>query len=123
MFTFLIFILSILQVCRFYEAIPYNSLLNPIFIYSPIYITLFVMMRIGAYSSFSPRYYWFRFSFTNDPSKAIGRNYINFVGYFPEIFWIVEIFLEVLIDVIFYKCADKKIEAFVLSQVSDEIKS
>ena len=74
------------------------------------------MMRIGAYSSFSP-------SFTNDPSKAIGRNYINFVGYFPEIFWIVEIFLEVLIDVIFYKCADKKIEAFVLSQVSDEIKS
>ena len=56
MFTFLMGILSFLQTNKFYAKIPYNSLLNPIFIYTPIYIILFVMMRIGAYSNFTPRY-------------------------------------------------------------------
>lgn len=55
-FTFSMFILVYLQVCKFYGKIPYNSLLNPIFVYSPIYLALFILMRIGAYSNFTPRY-------------------------------------------------------------------
>lgn len=48
-------IMSFIQIHAIYEKIPYNSLCNPIFIYTPIYIALFVMTRIGAYDPFVPR--------------------------------------------------------------------
>jgi hypothetical protein len=53
----------------------------------------------------------------------IGSNYINLIGYLPELLWLVEIILELIVDVIFYRCVDKKIETFVLSQMSDEVKN
>jgi hypothetical protein len=56
MVVFTMGILSFLQTNKFYERIPYNSLLNPIFIYTPIYFILFIIMRIGAYNKFTPRY-------------------------------------------------------------------
>lgn len=49
-------LLSFLQIHKAYAKIPYNSLLNPIFIFTPTYIALFVMMRIGAFNNFVPRY-------------------------------------------------------------------
>ena len=54
--VFVMGILSWLQLNRFYSSIAYNSLMNPIFIYTPIYLIFFIMLRIGAYTSFSPRY-------------------------------------------------------------------
>ena len=56
-FTFLMGFLSFLQVHDFYGKITYNSLINPIFIFTPFYIGLFVMMRIGAYTYFVRRYF------------------------------------------------------------------
>jgi hypothetical protein len=53
--TFFMGILSFIQVYSVYEKITYNSLLNPIFIYTPIYVGLFVMMRVGAFNTFVPR--------------------------------------------------------------------
>lgn len=55
-FTFFMGFLSFLQIHDFYGKINYNSLINPIFIYTPFYIGLFVMMRIGAYTYFVPRF-------------------------------------------------------------------
>jgi hypothetical protein len=53
----------------------------------------------------------------------IGSSYMNLIGYFPELLWLGEILLELIVDAIFYRCVDKKIETFVLSQVSDEVKT
>lgn len=56
MATFVIAFLSFLQSNVIYEKITYGILFNPIFIYTPLYLGLFVAMRIGAFDSFSPRY-------------------------------------------------------------------
>ncbi len=110
-------ILSFLQINNFYSKISYNSLLNPIFIYTPIYGALFIMMRVGAYGSFAP-------SFLSNSSGIIGSNYINLIGYFPELLYLIEFLLELLVDLVFYKVVDQKIESYVLAadSVSDEVK-
>lgn len=74
------------------------------------------MVRIGAYTAFSP-------SLMDNSQGIIGSSWMNFIGYFPEFLWIAEIILEVMVDVIFYRCANQKIESFVLSQVSDDIRN
>jgi hypothetical protein len=56
--AFFMGILSFLQIHNAYAKISYNSLLNPIFIYTPCYVALFVMMRVGAFANFVPRYAW-----------------------------------------------------------------
>jgi len=59
----------------------------------------------------------------NNLNGAIGSNYVNIVGYFPELLWAAEILIELLIDLIFYKCADETIERFVLNQTAEDIKT
>lgn len=44
----------------------------------------------------------------------IGSSYINFIGYFPELLYLAEFMIEALVDYIFYKCVDKKIESYVM---------
>jgi hypothetical protein len=83
MVVFVLGILSWLQVIKYYEKINYNSLVNPIFIFTPCYLILFIMMRIGAYSSFTPRYSSPVPSFKNNTNGIIGSTFVNFVGYIP----------------------------------------
>jgi len=69
--TFAMAILSFLQTNKFYHRIPYNSLLNPIFIYTPVYFILFVMMRIGAYNRFTPRYFYMDLVSRTTPMESL----------------------------------------------------
>ena len=39
----------------------------------------------------------------------IGSNYSNLIGYFPELLYLAELGIEVLVNLIFYKIVDKKI--------------
>ena len=52
---FLFFVLSLIHL-KFHHKIRYNRLINPIFIYTPFYLTLFIMIRIGAFPPFVPSY-------------------------------------------------------------------
>ena len=44
----------------------------------------------------------------------IGSSYINFFGYFPELLYLAEFLIEVLVDYVFYKVVDRKIESYVM---------
>lgn len=74
--TFFFGILSFLHLIKAYSKINYNSLCNPVCIYTPFYVSLFLMMRVGIYINFVP-------SIINNSEKIIGSSYINFIGYFP----------------------------------------
>lgn len=96
-----------------YSRIKYNLLKNPIFIYTPFYLALFIALRIGAYSDFNP-------SFISNSSKIIGNSYLNIIGYFPEILVIVEVLLCMGIDQFYYKFMFGRLEKFVLEQSHTE---
>ena len=70
-------------------------------------------MRIGAMDQFDP-------SFTKNSQGLIGSNYLNIIGYFPEIMILIEVGLCMLIDQIFYKCMDSSIKRYVMEQNHSE---
>ena len=106
--TFFFGVLSFIQIVR-YQRFKYNMLLNPIFIFTPFYLALFIIMRVGAMDQFDP-------SFSKNQQGLIGKSYLDVVGYFPEILILIEIGLCMLIDQIFYKCMDSSIRKFVVEQ-------
>lgn len=98
-------LLSFIHILR-YEKFKYGMLCNPIFIFTPFYLALFIIMRIGALESFEP-------SFLRNSSGIIGSSYMDIVGYFPELLIILELGLCLLIDMIFFRCVNKSIDEFV----------
>lgn len=108
-------ILSFTQVVV-YSRIQYNMLKNPIFVFSPFYLALFIALRIGAYNQFDP-------SYVLNSSKIIGSSYLNIVGYFPETLVLIELLLCLLIDQVFYKLIFEKLHKFVVDQShTDELR-
>ena len=109
---FFFMLLSFIQI-NIYHRIRYSMLVNPILIFTPLYLVMFIMMRIGVYTYFVP-------SFLSNDSGIIGSSYMNIVGYIPEILIIVEILICLFIDFIFYNYLDDKIQKFTLEQSHQE---
>lgn len=108
-------VLSFIQIVV-YSRIRYNMLKNPIFIFTPFYLALFIALRIGAYNQFDP-------SYVLNSSKIIGSSYLDIIGYFPEILVVIELLLCLLIDQIFYKLLFDRLHKFVVDQShTDELK-
>ena len=105
-------VLSFAQIYN-YEKIRYNLLKNPIFVFTPCYFVLFIMLRLGAYTPFVP-------SFMSNEQGIIGSSYMAVIGYFPELLFLVEIPLCMLIDQIFYRFIDDRLHKFVVEQSHSE---
>ena len=106
-FIWVFFILSFIQMVGVYAKIPYDKLINPIFIFTPFYIALFILTRLGALTEIKP-------SFVNNQDGIIGATWMDVVGYFPELLILIEILLCLLIDWIFVRFVDKRIEKFIV---------
>lgn len=99
-----------------YRKIKYNLLKNPIFVFTPCYVALFIALRLGAYAEFDP-------SFIYNSQQIIGSTYLDVVGYFPELLIILEILICLGIDQLFYKFVFDKLHKFVVEQShTDELK-
>lgn len=91
----------------FTYRIKYNKLLNPIFIFAPLLVAQWVIIRIGVI----PEYFY--------PNALDDRNgtimgfltnieYINILGIIPEILLILEFLLSGIIDLIYWSFLDKR---------------
>ena len=105
--VFLFGLLSFLQIGVFFNKINYDQLINPILIFGPFYGVLLIALRVGIFDKFQP-------SWIHDSNKIIGDGYMNVIGYFPEILIVIEILISMLIDLIFEKYMDKRIEHLLL---------
>lgn len=46
----------------------------------------------------------------------IASSYPNFIGYFPEVLYLAELGIELLVNTIFYKCMDQRLETYILAE-------
>jgi hypothetical protein len=63
-------------------------------------------------------------SFTSNAQGVIGSSYSNLIGYFPELLYLAELGIELLVNTIFYKCVDQRLETYIMAEsIVDEIKN
>lgn len=46
----------------------------------------------------------------------IGSSYSNFIGYFPELLFLAELGIELLVNTIFYRCMDQRLETYIMAE-------
>lgn len=89
------------------KKIKYNKLLNPIVIFGPLLIVLWVICRIGVVTG-----YFFP-SALQDQNGIILKyftsgDYIGILGTVPELMWAGELLIALIVDFVFWGLIDKK---------------
>jgi len=103
--AFVLGVLSFLEV-QLYQRIKYTKIVNPLVFLLPFYLALTIMARVGVYTPVTP-------SALNDTNNTIRGyfstgNYVGILGIIPELLLIGELLLSYIIDLIFFRCLDRK---------------
>lgn len=105
---FLLGIFSFLEVLL-YMKISYSKIVNSIVFLLPFYLALTIMARLGVYTPITP-------SALNDTNGTIrgyfsgNVSYVGILGIIPEFLLIGELLLSYIVDLIFFRCLNRKMK-------------
>jgi hypothetical protein len=92
----------------------YNKLLNSLTIFGSILLIIWLMLRFGILleDNYYPAYILSHYRALTDPGKIIiseikARNYVLLFAILPEIIFVMELVLIVVVNWVYYACVDK----------------
>ena len=102
---FTVLLLMLIMIGRT-DKVRYTRLFNPVLLFLPLLLGYFMLVRVGVITTYF--YPSIMKDITVLGSFFTSISYINILGIIPEILFLIEFLLEMLVDWIFWLTFDKK---------------